>query len=54
MDDVHLIHGSPVEAALEEMRLYYAVPKHFRARVRQDFQKALEASIGLVPAKTVR
>jgi hypothetical protein len=33
------------EAALEEMRLYYAVPQDFRQRLKDDFQHALKAEI---------
>lgn len=33
------------EAALEEMRLYYAVPENFRDRLKQDFQHALTEAI---------
>ena len=33
------------EAALEEMRLYYAVPKQFRDRLKDDFRRELETRI---------
>jgi hypothetical protein len=37
------------EAALEEMKLYYAVPEEVRSRLKEEFQRELEAGIAKAP-----
>jgi hypothetical protein len=37
------------EAALEEMKLYYAVPEGFRSQLKEEFRRELEARIAKAP-----